>query len=355
MPQLPQYFLFVLLFKGLMLFSANALGEKMDNFRIYYDQSGQPIKAKLKFPTWFKTDLYDLPEDLREARDAGKRGVILFFSQSSCKHCRAYVEATFKDPAVKNRLDKSFDVIGMDIFSDVEVTDVDGTVQPVKDYVDKYRAMMTPTLVFFGVENKALLRILGFYPPEKFHLVLDYLEQGHYKNTKLSAYLRSQKNGSDSVSKAIVEDALLFKKPPYNLSSMQGNMKKPTFVLFETPDCKPCVRFHERVLTDKKVRNNLESFHSIQLDATDDSSVLITPDGRNTTPKQWADELQLVYDVSVVFFDEQGNEVFRSDAETGVNRMWTGIEYVLSKGYLVDKQIQRWRRKTRSEKMSGDN
>ena len=61
-----------------------ALADSMDHYTI-----GAHGQANMKYPTWFKQSFYDLREDLSDARKAGKRGVIVFFSQKSCNHCQA--------------------------------------------------------------------------------------------------------------------------------------------------------------------------------------------------------------------------------------------------------------------------
>ena len=88
----------------------------------------------------------------------------------------------------------------------------------------------------------------------------------------------------------------------------------------------------------------MPSFEAVQLSAADDTTRLTIPDGRRLTPRQWADELQLAYDIAVVFFDENGKEVHRLDAETGKDRMVGSMEYVLEKAYQRYEQFLRWRK-----------
>lgn len=310
--------------------------DKMDSFKIYADI---PDKAQVKYPHWFKSSFFNIQEDLDEARQAGKRGVIIFFSQNSCNHCQALIEATFKDKQVSKRLRKKYDVVGMDIFSDLEVTDLEGGQIPVKTYVNKYRANLTPTLLFYGVEKKLLLKIIGFYPPKKFLQVLDYLEGGHYKNLKLSQYLKKQ-SVVDSSAKGLIPDPLLAKSP-INLSASK---KSHILVIFEMSRCKACARFHQRVLKFPQVRKKIPWFTAVQLDATDEKTPIVTPSGKRTTAAKWYEALQLNYDVAIVYFDKNGKEVFRSDAETGKHRMSFTMDYVNAKGYQQEIQVQRWRR-----------
>lgn len=328
-----------------VLFNGSVSAEKLDNFDIYEGQSA-PSQISFKFPDWFKTSFYDLPEDLNDARESGKRGIIVVFSQKNCNHCLAFMKATLEDPEVKKRVLKNYDVIGMDIFNDLEVTDIDGSVTPIKDFSTKHRAYLTPTVMFYGIDNERMTKIVGFYPPEKFHKVLDYIDGGHYKKTKLSKYLRGSNttNRNKTTLKSSLNDDPIFLKSSYNLAAIREKSKRPTLVLFERPNCNPCKRFHERVMTVDKVRKTMGAFNVVQLDATDNKTIVTTPDGTRTTANQWFEKLDLSYDIVSVFFDENGKEVFRSDAETGKFRMIGHMEYVLAKGYEDVKQVQRWRR-----------
>ena len=325
-----------------------ALADKMDNYQI-----GDHGQANIKYPTWFKQSFLDLQEDLSDARKAGKRGVIIFFSQKNCNHCQAFLDTTFNDPAVQQRVRKNYDVISLDIFNDLELTDIDGSVLSIKDFAEAQRARLTPTLLFYGVENTRLLKIIGFYPPEKFNRVLDYIEGGHYQREKFSQFLRGESAKTVGESQNIIFDYKLFAKPPYLLDRTKSKGNNPLLVVFETADCNPCERFHKRVLNDEEVRRLMPRFETIQLNAMDDTTRLTVPDGRQMTPKQWAGELQLAYDIAVVFFDEQGKEVHRLDAETGKDRMTGSMQYVLEKAYNRHEQYLRWRKENALKKQQG--
>jgi len=326
------------------LFSGNSMAENMDNFQIY--QNGRALTStNIKFPAWFKHSFYDLREDLAEARKAGKRGIIIMLSQETCSTCLAFLKTTFSDPDVVKRVQQQYDVIGMNIFSNLEVIDPDGTVTTVKDYAEQRSAALTPTILFYGVEHVQLVKLVGFYPPEKFTHVLDYIDGTHYTSMQLSAYLRDKRIKTKTTRKGIIREVALFNQQPYDMTAYKGGLVRPMLVLFETPDCNPCQRFHDRVLAHDMVRTKLQDFYAIQLDASDNSTKVIIPDGRQLTPKQWYEELKLSYDVAVVFFNERGSEVLRHDAEIGQFRMAYTMEYVLKKGYLEEKQILRWRRK----------
>lgn len=326
-------------------FNPSAMADVMDNYQI-----GSHGTASVKYPAWFKKSLYDLREDLSDARKAGKRGIIVFFSQESCSHCKAFIDTTLNNPMIQSRVQKTYDLVGLDIFNDFELTNIDGTVTTVKDFAETQRARLTPTLIFYGVENARLLKIMGFYPPEKFSRVLDYIEGEHYRRISLRQYIFAQQGTTPDKAQDIAYDYSLFAKPPHRLERTAIKAKRPLLVVFDKPNCKPCRRFHDRVLSDGLVRQWMSKFETVQLNASDNTGKITVTDGRQLSPRQWAEELQLVYDIAVVFFDEAGKEVHRLDAETGRDRMLGSMEYVLEKAYERHEQFLRWRKEQALEK-----
>lgn len=328
---------FLIITVTLISVTAGAEDDVMDQYRI-----GGHGKANVKYPPWFKVSFLDLRDDLDDARQAGKRGVIVFLSQKNCNHCQAFIDTTLSEPVILKRVQQNYDVIAVDIFNDLELTDIDGSVTTIKNFADKERARFTPALLFYGVEGKRLLKIIGFYPPEKFTHVLDYIEGGDYQRETLSQYL--QKNRTSTDQQDIQHDYTLFSKPPFVLDRTRFKGQQPLLVLFETPNCNPCQRFHKWVLNSGEVRRLMSDFETVQLNSLDNTSKVKLPSGRYLTPQQWSKELQLAYDYSVLFYDEHGVEVHRLDAETGRDRMSGSMQYVLEKSYLRHEQFLQWRK-----------
>jgi len=312
--------------------------ERMDSYRIA--KSGT---ADLKYPAWFKESFLDLRDDLREAQAADKRGVIVFFSQKNCQHCQAFLDTTLKEPDIVERVQKKYDVIGLDIFNDVEVTDIDNTKKPIKEFAETEKARFTPTLVFFGVEKKRLVRIVGFYPPERFRKVLDYIDGDHFHAQTLSEFMQTATRAPVKI-KPLAIDHTLFTKPPYDLQAAARLTKKPVLVVFAAADCAACTRLNERVLSDPEIRGLMSQYHAVQLDRNDREMKLTGPKGQSITPYQWTQQLQLAYEPSILFFDSNGAEVHRLDSEVGRYRVRGSLEYVLAQGYKKYSQYQRWRR-----------
>ena len=298
--------------------------------------------VRAKYPAWFKTSFYDLPEDLIEAREAGKQGIMLFISAERCSYCKAFMDTSLKDPQLQQRLRTNFDVIGMDIFDDSEMVALNGKEYRIKQFVLAARASNTPTLMFFGKNGQLLARVVGYYPPKRFALLLDFLESKAYEKQHFRDYLAQHRQPEQGTA-PITRDTL-FEAPPYMLDRTAVSADHPLMVVFENAGCEACQRFHRRVLSDKSIRRLLREFNLVQLDANEKGQKLVTPGGAAITPKAWYRELDLSYLPAVLFFDEEGNEIVRLDSEILRFRMEGTLQMVLDGVAENDAQLQRWRR-----------
>ena len=322
-----------------------AFAAAMDNYKIGAHGTGHVVH-----PAWFKHSLLDLQGDLEDARAAGMRGIIIMFSQENCFHCQAFMDTTLKDKAIQQRVRQHYDVIGLDIFSDNELTYIDGSVTTVKHFAEQAKARLTPTLLFIGVEGRVLVKIIGFYPPEKFTQVLDYIDSNAYQRMSLHAYLQQTRLSNTSNLAPVVYDTRLFETPPLSLQPAGDKDDRYLLVVFEAPSCNPCARFHRDVLSNQAVQARLKDFRAVQLDVTDKEQKITTPSGQASTPGDWANQLQINYDIAVLFFDPQGKEVHRIDSECGKDRLLGSMQYVLEQAYLRHEQFLQWRKEQAQKK-----
>ncbi|MEW8692685.1 MAG: thioredoxin fold domain-containing protein [Candidatus Thiodiazotropha endolucinida] len=304
----------------------------------------EEVFVDVQFPHWFKTTFLELDEELKEAVGKGKQGLMVFVSTRHCSYCKAFIQNVLSLPDIRQRVERFFNVVGLEIFDDSEMTDPAGRSFRVKEFVSANKTAYTPSMIFYGANGAQQLKIVGYYPPEKFREVLEYLEGSHYLREPLRDYLVKTANTSSETTGRIISDPVLFSKPPYQLDRHTRVAEQPLLVLFERPNCGACERFHRRVLADQSIRRLMHEFETVQLDASDSTTRLINPKGERTTPSEWYARLDLAYSPSMVFFDDTGREVLRLDSETQRFRMEGTLQLVLEKGYEKDAQLQRWRR-----------
>ncbi len=144
---------------------------------------------QVHYPAWFKDSFLNLQEDADEAREAGKQGLFVFFTTQGCSYCHLFIETSLSDPAISDRLRTHFDSIGLEIFSDAELTDFAGEQTRVKTFALDQGVQFAPTILFFDSDGTRLLRLTGYYEPERFSAVLDYLIGGHHRQQGLREFL----------------------------------------------------------------------------------------------------------------------------------------------------------------------
>jgi thioredoxin-related protein len=123
-------------------------------------------------PEWFALSFLDLPEDIAEAAQDGKR-VMLYFWQEGCPSCQRMSAVTFKDPGIVATLRGGFVPIAIDVHGSREVTWTDGTTMSEKRFAGKLGIWGTPTLIFLDEQGGVALRLHGYVAPEQFAPALD--------------------------------------------------------------------------------------------------------------------------------------------------------------------------------------
>ncbi|MDM8546384.1 thioredoxin fold domain-containing protein [Candidatus Venteria ishoeyi] len=324
-----QHYIRFYLLLSLLLCSPLALAEKA------------PLQGGVHFelPDWFKSSFLELPEDVVESQASGKM-LMLMFHQDSCPYCAKLIQDNLGQDNIRTYLQQHFEVIGINLWGDRELTDLDGTVLTEKTFSQKHRVWATPTLFFLDKQGQLVFRINGYYPPEKFLSALSYVADKQYTKQSFLNYFRHQK--STMQAEATIPEASVskdfFASPPYHLAQDGGD--KPLAVLFETPDCLECQNLYPQVFNQAATRKQLAAYYVVRLDPHSDTP-LITPDGKRSSARQWAQSLQINYLPSLVLFDQQ-QEVLRIAAMFKAFHVQSLLDYVSSGAYQRETNIQRY-------------
>jgi thioredoxin-related protein len=142
---------------------------------------------------FFTQSFGNFPEELAEAKNAGKIGLMLFFEQDGCAYCRAMLNKVLNQRQVQNWYRERFVAIAIDVRGDVELTDFDGVTLPSKAFALQRRAVMTPVITFIDLEGSEIFRKWGMIStPEEFLLVGMYIEEKRYFDITFDEYARQQ-------------------------------------------------------------------------------------------------------------------------------------------------------------------
>lgn len=286
-------------------------------------------------PDWFKNSFMDLRDDVAEAKAAGKR-VMLYYYQDGCPYCKKLLETNFALREIEDKTQAEFDVIAINIWGDREVTDLQGDPLTEKELASQMRVMFTPTLVFLNEMGEVILRLNGYYPPHRFMTALNYVSDHAESRIAFRDYVKEQ--NPVAASEKLYQDPSYI-QAPYRLDKRSGN--RPLAVFFEQVDCAACDELHQDILVRPESKTLLSNYDVVVLDMWAKTPVT-APAGRSTTVADWARELQVQYAPTLILFDAQGNEAFRTEAYLKAFHIQSALDYVATGAYRTQPNFQRY-------------
>lgn len=299
-----------------------------------------PLSEPVEVPAWFKPSFLDIRDDIDDVRRRDKRGLVIYFGQKFCPYCKALLENDFAKADIKAYTQHKFDVIAIDTHGSRLVTDTDGTVLPESDYAQRHEAQFTPTLLFYDSAGQEALKLTGYHPPYELRAALEYVADGHFRQQRFREYLARGEPALHGEGELNQEP--FFAPPPFALDRSRFEAQRPLLVLFEQPDCHACDVLHVGPLHSPATRQLIQQLDVVRLDMSA-STPVITPAGKRTDAREWADQLGLYYAPTLIFYDPRGKELIRVDSVLHFNRLRNVLRYVLEGGYRNYASYQRWR------------
>ncbi len=149
---------------------------------------------------WFLESFLELPEDLEDARKAGKRFVVMW-ELKGCPYCKETHFVNFARHDISDYVRSNFVVLQLNIIGSRKVTDFDGEVLAEKDLAAKYNIRFTPTFQFFGEQAGALkdlapqkrevARAPGYLRPNDFLAMFRYVRVKAYPDKSFRDFVRA--------------------------------------------------------------------------------------------------------------------------------------------------------------------
>jgi len=310
-----------------------------------------PLADALDLPEWFDLSFLDLNDSLSDATKDGKQGMIIYFGRKDCPYCKALLEGNWGDPVIAKYTQEHFNVIAIDVRGARTVTDFNGRKWTEKTYASHRKMNFTPTLLFYTTRGQLALKLPGFRPKYQFRAALEYVADSHYLRESYRNYL-SRAESALSFGLEELNDNEMFLQPPYNLNKLSNN--RPLLVSFEHTKCHACDVLHGDTLSKPEVINQLQKINMVQLNTRDQTPV-ITPDGKKTTAKEWANDLNLTFAPSLLFFDTNGKEILRIESVIRFYRLNNVLTYISEKQYLKYPTFQNWLQDKRNSRNANSN
>ena len=299
-----------------------------------------PLEDPLSHPEWFKLSFLDVREDLEEAIESGKKGVIVYFGQKRCPYCKKMLD-DFNKPDIHTYTQKYFDVIGINIYGDRTVTDMAGEEMTEREFSLRNNTNFTPSLIFYVGDGEQALRLRGYYPPYRFRAALEFVADGYFRQENFRTYL-ARADVPLIFEPGDMNYENYFLPPPFMLDRTRWPGERPLVVFFEQGNCHACDVLHTGPLMEPDLEERFARMEVVQLPFWG-SVPVVTPDGRRLMARQWAASLGIFYTPTLIFFDETGNEIIRVDSVVQFYRLKNVLDYVLSGDYREYRNFQAWR------------
>ncbi len=294
-------------------------------------------------PGWFKNTFLNLQEDLEEASESNK-GLLLYFYQEGCPYCERMIGINFTDRNIAEKVQKKYDVIAINMWGDSDIVNLNGGEMTEKELSVQLKVQYTPTMLFINSKGETLFRLNGYYEPHRFNALLDYLETSPESSFR-DYYSRIYKPQKSST---LNQQTFFMVKG----SSLKRNMgDRPLMVLFEQRDCADCDEMHNRTFQQQDGKSLMAKMDIAQFDIWDIDRV-ITPDGTEKQIRKWVNELNIQYTPALVFFNGQGQEIFRSESYIRSFHTLAVLKFIANGVYLREPEFQRYIRELALENRS---
>ena len=300
----------------------------------------RPLDDALILPDWFKLSFLEIAADIEEAKEQNKKGLIIYFGQKFCPYCKAHLENNWGQKDIIQYTQKHFDVIAINVKGQRPVVDIDGKTYTEKSFSALKKTNFTPSVLFYNAKGQEILRLRGYRPPYQFRAALEYVADKHYAKEAFRKYM-ARAESAMSFGKPELNPNDVFNSPPYLLDRSRIPAQQPLMVVFERKRCHACDVLHGGPLVRPEIETKLLKLEAVQIDAYSKTR-LITPQGKRLTAEQWAEQLDINYSPTIVFFDEKGKEIIRIESVVWFYRLRNVLNYVLSGGYKKYPNFQLW-------------
>ena len=276
-----------------------------------------------EIPSWFKESFLEINEDIEEAKENDKH-FMMFMDLEGCPYCTKMLkESFFEKNKTSDFIKKNFDVIEINVKGSREIVWDKETTLTEKELAEKLKTQYSPTILFFNYSKEVVVRVNGYRNKSDFKNILEYVQGKHYEKLSLTEYIIKVQDKNLYT----LKDNKIFK----NIKDL-SKIATPLAIIFEDGACTQCDYFHNKLLKDKLVLEELQKFTVVRLDANSDEEI-IDVEGNKTTAKQLALKINLDYRPGILLYDNK-KSILTVDALLYPFHFKEVLRYVSEKQYI---------------------
>ena len=151
--------------------------------------------GKDPYKYFFNETWGDFQEELANAKEQNKKGILIFFEMDECPFCHYMKNNVLNQPEVQAYYRENFLNFTVDIEGDIEIKNMEGKAMKQKDFAfQEHRVRATPVIAFFDLEGKRVFRHTGKTAGvEEFMWIGEFVADGSYKETSFTRYKRNKR------------------------------------------------------------------------------------------------------------------------------------------------------------------
>ena len=130
-----------------------------------------------------------LKKELELSQQENKLGLMLFFGTQHCPFCLRMKRTVFTRPLVQQYFRRHFQVLDIDIESELNLIDEKGLQISYIDYARSHNIRLTPTIVFVDHRGRFVYRQAGMIAdPQELIWLGEYVINGHTNKQSFATY-----------------------------------------------------------------------------------------------------------------------------------------------------------------------
>lgn len=143
----------------------------------------------------FDQSFGDYSEEIVEAKEQSKKGVLLFFEMDECPFCHRMKTTVLNQPKVMAYLKKHFLIFSIDVEGDVEMTNFAGKETTMKDFAVKdNRVRATPVFAFYNLKGEKVTKYTGpTSGVEEMMWLAEYVVKEEYKRQRFTKFKKMKR------------------------------------------------------------------------------------------------------------------------------------------------------------------
>ena len=253
---------------------------------------------------FFAQTFGDLPEELQQARDNGKWGMLLFFEQEGCPSCRQMMRAVLNQVAVQDWYSERFVSIAVDINGSVELRDFDGITLPSKVFAAHRKVKTTPVLSYIDRNGVEVFRwIRAVKSPQEFLWMGQYVTEEHYMDTPWREFLDRKTNAEQA------PDGVPLVLDLQSETSQAAGRPIPILLVITREGCPYCARLRREVLVPMIRSGEYDERVLIRELMMEPETGITGFDGRATTTAEVARQYGVEITPTVLLLDSEGRKL----------------------------------------------